>query len=139
MILLDTNVLSELMREKPAPAVFAWLNGLRRDEIWTTTISVFEIRLGLERMGAGRRRQALEEAFRDLLEDGLRGRVAVFDRGAAEQAGRLSARRAAAGRAAEIRDTMMAGIVLAQRATLATRNVRHFDDLGAVVVDPWAG
>jgi toxin FitB len=139
MILLDTNVLSELMREDRHSAVTDWLDRQRADEVWTSAISVFELRFGMARLAEGRRKASLETALERVLRRWLGGRILTFDALAATEAASLAARRAAIGRPAEIRDTMIAGVVLAQRATLATRNIRHFDDLGAVVVDPWAG
>jgi toxin FitB len=137
VILLDTNVLSEMMLPRPAEAVIAWLNGQAPEDIWTTTISVFEVRFGLALMDQGRRRRALEEAFAALLEEDLSGRIANFDLTAAELAGELGARRRSAGRSVEFRDTQIAGIALARRASIATRNVKHFEDLGVANIDPW--
>ncbi|MBV9775939.1 MAG: PIN domain-containing protein [Acetobacteraceae bacterium] len=138
MILLDTNVLSALMRDPSDAAVVAWLDEQNPARIWTTTVAMFEIRFGLARLAEGRRRAALEAAFEALLREDLAGRVAPLDRGAAEAAGLLAARRAAAGRAVDVRDTLIAGIALARRAAVATRNTRHFDDVETGVVNPWA-
>ncbi|MBV8704697.1 MAG: PIN domain-containing protein [Acetobacteraceae bacterium] len=138
MILLETHVLSALMRDPSDAAVVAWLDRQNPARIWTTTVAVFEIRFGLARLAEGRRRGALEAAFEGLLREDLAGRVAPLDRAAAEAAGLLAARRAAAGRAVDVRDTLIAGIALARRAAVATRNTRHFDDIGTGVVDPWA-
>jgi toxin FitB len=137
VILLDTNVLSEMMLPRPAEAVIAWLNGQAPEDIWTTTISVFEVRFGLALMDQGRRRRALEEAFAALLEEDLSGRIASFDLTAAELAGELGARRRSAGCSVEFRDTQIAGIALARRASIATRNVKHFEDLSVAIIDPW--
>ena len=137
MILLDTNVLSELMQPRPVEVVTAWLDQQAEEDIWTTTISVFEVRYGLALLDEGRRRRNLEDTFRALLEDDLIGRIAVFDQAAAELAGELAARRRAAGRSIEIRDTQIGGIALARWASIATRNVKHFEDLGVPILDPW--
>lgn len=139
MTLLDTNVLSALMQTRPDPVVIAWLDSQPSESIWTTAITVFEIRFGLELLPAGRRRKALEGAFDAMLRDDLNGRVAAFDPAAAEEAAKLAARRQRAGRPVDLRDTQIAGIALARRAALATRNVRHFDGLTVAVVSPWAG
>jgi predicted nucleic acid-binding protein len=138
VILLDTNLLSALMQTVPDPVVLAWLDRQPPEEVWTTTINVFEIRFGLSRLAEGRRRRMLEESFALLLREDLGGRVAPFDMAAAAEAGLLAARREAAGRPGEIRDTMIGGIAIARRAVLATRNTRHFSDLGTEVVDPWS-
>ena len=137
MILLDTNVLSALMQASPAAGVVDWLDRQAPDDIWTTTISVFEVRFGLALLTEGRRRQAMESAFQHLLLEDLAGRIAVFDQPAAEAAAVLAARRRQAGRTVEYRDTQIAGIAMARRASIATRNVRHFQDLADLIIDPW--
>jgi predicted nucleic acid-binding protein len=137
LILLDTDVLSALMRDEPDPVVVGWLDKQAPERIWTTAVSAFEVRFGLARMAEGRRRQALEQAFEALLRDDLSGRVAPVDRVAAEAAGRLAARREAAGQTVDLWDTLIGGIALAHRAAVATRNVRHFTDLDTDVLDPW--
>jgi predicted nucleic acid-binding protein len=139
VILLDTNVLSAVMRREPDPAVVAWLDGLPAESVWTTSITVFEIRLGLEILVAGRRRRELEEAFTKALDEDLAGRVVPFDQAAAHAAGRIAAERRRAGRPVEVRDVQIAGIAIARKATLATHNVRHFEGLGLPLVDPWSG
>ena len=127
------------MRPRPVESVRVWLDDQAQDDVWTTAVSVFEVRFGLALLEQGRRRRALEDAFRVLTEDVLSGRIANFDRAAAELAGDLAARRRSAGRTGEFRDTQIAGVVLARRASIATRNVKHFEDLGVPVINPWAG
>ena len=137
MIILDTNVLSALMRKAPDPPVINWLDQQPAESIWITSITLFEARLGLALLPKGRRRSALESAFDLLLVEDLEGRILDFDRPAAEAAAALAAERQRQGRTVDIRDTQIAGVVLARRATFATRNVKHFSDLGADVVNPW--
>jgi predicted nucleic acid-binding protein len=137
MIILDTNVLSALMLTKPDEVVAAWIDHQARTSVWTTTITVFEIRYGLAVMPVGRRRTDRVLAFERLVQETLDHRILSFDKAAADEAAVLMAARQQSGRASEWRDTMIAGIALAQRATLATRNVRHFDDLPVPVVNPW--
>lgn len=137
MIVLDTNVISALMRDEPDPIVVAWLDGLPPESIWTTSITVFEVRLGLEILAAGKRRRQLEEAFAKALEEEFEGRVLPFDQSAAQAAGRIAAERRRVGRTIEIRDVQIAGIVSARKATLATRNTRHFEECGLVLDNPW--
>ena len=137
MIILDTNVLSALMRTAPEAAVVSWLDRQPADSIWITSITLFETRLGLALLPLGRRRRALEAAFARLLEEDLENRVLEFDSAAATSAASLAAARQRAGRPTDMRDTQIAGIALARSATLATRNVRHFADLKVPVVDPW--
>ena len=99
--------------------------------------SPYEIRYGLASMPAGRRQMERTLQFERAIEEKLEGRVLSFDQAAAEEAATLMATRQHSGRTGEVRDTMIAGIALAQRATLATRNERHFDDLSVPVVNPW--
>lgn len=138
MIILDTNVLSTLMRKDPDGSVVGWLDRQPAESIWITTITLFESRLGLALLPAGRRRRLLEAAFDKLLAEDLENRVLDFDSAAANQAGALAAERQAAGRPVDMRDTQIAGIAVARRATIATRNVRHFEGLRVRVVDPWS-
>jgi predicted nucleic acid-binding protein len=137
MIILDTNVVSALMRDPPDRVAVAWLDRQPSTSLWITAVTVLESRFGIARMAAGRRREALAAAFERVIAEDLDGRVLAFDAAAAEPTAALMARREAEGRAGELRDSMIAGIALARRATLATRNVRHFDDAGISVVDPW--
>ncbi len=137
MIILDSNVLSELMRPKPEARVIAWLDRQPHASIWTTSVTVLEISFGLKIMPRGRRRAIYMQGFVGLL-DGIDHRIAPFDAEAAQQASTLMASRRIQGRPRELRDTMIAGIVLACHATLATRNTSHFDDISATLVDPWS-
>ena len=136
MIVLDTNVLSALMRQTPDAKVIAWLDKQSRTSVWTTSVTMLEIRFGLQIMATGQRRSRLLEAFEALLEK-MGHRVAPFDDEAAAQAADLMASRQRKGRPVELRDTMIAGIVSARHATLATRNLVHFEDLSVPVVNPW--
>jgi len=138
MVILDTDVLSALMLSKPDESAVSWLDRQPRVSVWTTSITLFEIRYGLLCMPTGRRRVGMENEFALVLREKLENRVLTFDETAAEAAASLTSRRHLSGRPRELRDTMIAGIALAQRATLATRNVRHFDDLSVPVVDPWS-
>ncbi len=136
MIILDTNVLSALMRQVPEAAVVAWLDKQPRISVWTTSITVFEIRFGLQILPAGKRRNALTMAFEELLLK-INQRVIPFDAGAARLASELMALRHRRGKPVELRDTMIAGIVLTHKATLATGNTAHFEDLSTPIVNPW--
>jgi toxin FitB len=136
MTILDTNVLSALMHVAPERNVVAWLDHQPRTSIWTTSITVLEIRFGLQTMAGGKRRSALIQSFQELL-GMIDHRVVPFDVAAAEHAGDLMASRHKKGRLGDLRDTMIAGIVIAQHATLATRNIAHFEDTPVPLVDPW--
>ena len=137
MIILDTNVLSALMTDPANSRVMTWLDRQARISMWTTSITVLEIRFGLATMVDGRRRKSRLLAFRRLIDEKLEQRVATFDQNAAESAASLMAARKAAGKSGDLRDNMIAGIVLARRAALATRNVRHFADIEVNVINPW--
>jgi toxin FitB len=137
MIILDTNVLSALMHQTADKRVVAWLDKQPRTSIWTTSITVLEIRFGLQILPTGKRRSGLIKAFEALLVDEMGRRVAPFDTVAAQHAGDLMASRHKKGRRVELRDTMIAGIVLASHATLATRNTPHFEDLSVPIINPW--
>jgi toxin FitB len=136
MIILDSNVLSELMRPQPEASVIAWLDRQPQTSIWTTSVTVLEIRFGLQVMPTRRRQAIYTQGFERLL-DGIDHRIAPFDTEAAQQASTLMASRKMKGGPRKLRDTMIAGIVLARHAILATRNVSHFDDVSAALVDPW--
>jgi toxin FitB len=137
MILLDTNVLSALMRNTPDPAVVDWLDNEPAVSIWTTSITIFEICTGISLLEHGRRRSQLDRNFTRLLTDDLDGRVQVFDQAAAVAAGTIAAEQQRSGRTVEIRDVQISGITASRRAVLATRNIRHFEATGIDLVNPW--
>jgi predicted nucleic acid-binding protein len=137
VIILDTNVLSALMRKTSEAVVVDWLDRQPADSVWLSSITVFETRFGLALLPKGRRRSALERAFETVLTDDLANRVLDFDSVAAATAARLAADRQKAGRAVDLRDTLIAGIALARRATIATRNTKHFEGLDVPVINPW--
>ena len=138
MILLDTNVLSALMQRAPSSEIAHWLDRQPQTSVWTTSITIFEIRIGIESMQPGRRQTELASVFDIVLEEIIQQRIASFDARAAGFAASLSARRKKSGRNQDERDTMIAAIALASRATLATRNIKHFDDIASPVVNPFA-
>ncbi|EQD48698.1 PilT domain-containing protein [mine drainage metagenome] len=138
MIILDTHVISALMQQQPDPLVVAWLNDQPAESIWISSITVFEARYGIALLASGQRKEMLQERFDQLVQEDLENRVLQFDANAASQAALLAAQRKERGRPVDMRDTFIAGISLARRATLATRNLRHFDDLPITVVNPWA-
>jgi len=147
MIVLDTNVISALMRKEPEKPVVRWLDAQPAASVWITAISVMEIRFGLlsmpplpmtpHSMTNTRRQDALLKSFELMLKNMIEARIASFDADAGIHAAALMSQRKRAGRPAEVRDTMIAGIVLANRATLATRNTQHFHDLPLTVINPW--
>lgn len=138
MILLDTNVVAELMRDAPDEAVLRWLDSCAAEDVWIPAVCVMELRHGVALLPPGRRRDALAATLDAVLAEELGGRIAPFDRAAAEAAGTLMAQRRQQGRPVDLADTMIAGTALAHRGTLATRNLRHFADLAVPVVNPFA-
>jgi toxin FitB len=137
MILVDTNVLSAMMRVAVEPAVERWFDAQPSESVWTTTITIFEIRFSLALLAPGRQRDRLYHAFDRAIDEILGGRVLAFDRTAAETAAAIAARQRQIGRPVEIRDVQIAGVAAARKATLATRNTRHFENLDIILVDPW--
>lgn len=137
MILLDTNVLSALMRESADSTVVEWLDAQPAESIWTTSVTVFEIRTGIDLLKPGRRRRKLDDAFSQLLAEDLEDRVQPFDQMAALAAGAIAASQQRAGRTVEIRDVQIAGIAESRHATVATRNTRHFQGTGVKLINPW--
>src|SRR5271154_1958996 len=135
MIILDTNVLSALMRQVPDQIVVTWLDRQPRTSVWITSVTVFEVQYGLQILAAGKRRTSLTEAFKEILVR-MGQRVATFDVAAAGGGSDLMASRHRKGRPGDLRDTMIAGIALAQHATLATRNTVHFEDASIPLVNP---
>jgi hypothetical protein len=136
MIILDTNVISALMRHSPDENVISWLDRQPRTSIWISAITLLEVRFGLQLLPNSKRRSFLMQVFEEVLER-IEHRVVSLDANAAQQAGDLMALRQKHGRTVDLRDTMIAGIALAQRATLATRNTAHFEDTQVSIVNPW--
>lgn len=134
MIVLDTNVVSELMKPKPEEQVHKWLLSLGDTHLTTTAISVSEIEYGLQRLPDGRRKAELQDRFAALIEALT---VLVLDDIAARRAGQLRAKRDVSGMPTTASDMMIAGIVTSVGATLATRNIKDFETLPIQLIDPW--
>lgn len=135
MIVLDTNVLSELMRRAPDERVLAWVDAKASPAI--TAITVAELLYGVERLDDGARKTGLASAVRALVREEFRDRVLPFDGTAAERYGVLVAERVRQGRPINAADAQIAAICHVHGASLATRNVRDFEDTGIDVIDPW--
>ena len=138
MIVLDTDVLSGAMLASPDPAVVSWLDRQARISVWTTAVTVLEVRFGVALLPSGSRRSRLERAFERVLGEMIEERILPFDTAAAAETASLMAHRRRSGRTVDLRDAMIAGIAIARHATLATRNTRHFSDLPLAVIDPWS-
>lgn len=136
MIVLDTNVVSELMRPSPATQVVTWLRRQEGGSLRTTAITVAEIRFGLARLPAGRRATELQRLADDVLAK-FPAQVLPFDAGAAALYGGLAAERERAGRPIDALDAQIAAICRLRTASLATRNAKDFVHTGVDLVDPW--
>ena len=136
MIVLDTNVVSELMRRKPAPTVIAWLRDQNGAELFTTAISIAEIRYGIARLPEGSRRTQLAEAA-DVVFASFPDQVLPFDVAAATAYATVVAERDRIGAPIDGFDAQIAAICRARRALLATRNIKDFRETGVELVDPW--
>lgn len=137
MIVLDTNVISELMRSEPHPAVLSWIGGQPVAALHTTTITQAEVLYGVALLPDGRRRNALGAAAHAVFDEDFAGRVLPFDGAAAHHFAELVAARRRAGKPIEAFDAQIAAIALTAGATLATRDTGDFADCGLTVVNPW--
>ncbi len=138
MIVLDTNVLSEMMRPVPSPVVMQWLESQPAEHLMTTALTVAEIEHGIGRLPAGKRRNTLESSFRTLLARGFSQRVLPFDAAAAAEYAEIAVRRERSGRQVHGMDLLIAAVVRARGLVLATRNEGDFQACGFEVVNPWA-
>jgi toxin FitB len=137
VILLDTNVVSEMMRPQPAAMVVAFLRACRVDDLFLPSLAVAELRHGIARMPPGRRRSGLEANLDGVLAQGFPGRILVFDEACAVAYATARSIRESAGRPLQTLDALIGGMALAHGATLATHNIADFDGYGLTVVDPW--
>jgi predicted nucleic acid-binding protein len=136
MIVLDTNVLSEPLKQQPDPQVLAWLASAD-EEAGVTSVSVGELLTGVRALPTGRRRAGLLDAIESTLRV-FAGSVLPYDEAAARQYARLQEVRRAAGRPLAVEDGMIAAICIARGMRLATRNTSDFDGLGLELFDPWS-
>lgn len=139
MILLDTNVVSAVMQAQPEPSVIAWLDQQVPEQIWLPSIVVFELRYGMAILEPGSKRRRLELGLEKLLAELIQERIAPLNASAAERAAHLAADRKRHGRSVDLRDTLIAGIALTTGASLATRNLKDFQDLPIPVLNPFNG
>ncbi|HEV2687937.1 MAG TPA: type II toxin-antitoxin system VapC family toxin [Bryobacteraceae bacterium] len=137
MIILDTNVISELLRHEPSEEVLRSLRNLPSANIYTTAIAEAEIRFGLAILPRGRRRDALKTQVDVILKEDFAGRILPFDSEAAQAYAQIVAARRAKGRPMSLFDAQIAAIAQTQGATLVTRNARDFDACGLEVINPW--
>jgi len=138
LILLDTNIISEVMRPAPDPRVICWLNEADVGILHVSTISIAEILYGLDLLPAGRRRVGMKEQVEAFLLKGFSQRIMSFDEGAARHYGPLMADRRRAGRPMAAPDGQIAAIARSRAMALATRNIRDFEACGLALINPWA-
>lgn len=136
MIVVDTNVVSELMRPSPSPSVVAWVRASRASQLHTTAITVAELLYGIKRLPEGQRRTVLGTTAREVF-SAFADRVLAFDEPAAEQYAEIVAGREATGRPISGFDAQIAAICRSHGATLATRNAKDFQQTGIAILDPW--
>lgn len=137
MIVIDTNVVSELARPEPRERVIDWLDSLPAAEVSITAVTAAELSYGIARLPAGRRKSALQATIEGLLEEDFRGRVEPFDLIAANYYGSIVAEREAVGRPISVADAQVAAICRKLNAALATRNTKDFERTGLELIDPW--
>ncbi len=137
MIIVDTNVASELMKPSPDPGVRDWVRARRGNELCTTSIALAEIRYGIERLPAGRRRDLLLATADDVF-SAFEDQVLPFDAVAATHYPVIVTRRDRAGLPIDGFDAQIASICHTHRAALATRNGKDFQYTGIDVIDPWS-
>jgi predicted nucleic acid-binding protein len=137
LIILDTNVISELTRPTPEPAVLSWLDALPAEQTAITAITAAELWYGVQRLSDGRRKNELSRVVHAIITGDFRERVAPFDVLAAEQYADLVTAREYAGRPISMADAQIAAICRVHDATLATRNTADFADTGITLINPW--
>jgi len=137
VIVLDTNVLSEIMRAKPDPAVLAWLDAQPPDDLWLNSVVAAELLFGVARLPEGARKQQLALAVSAMLEQDFAGQILSFDLGATSVYAVMLAERERIGQSMAMADAQIAAICLSRDAMLATRNTKHFEGLGLSLINPW--
>ena len=137
MFLLDTNVVSELLRPSPESAVETWVGNRRATDLYFSAIGEAELRYGVAILPAGRRQTALASAIEAILREDFEDRILPFDSGAAREYADIAAARRSAGRIVPPADCQIAAIARSRDMAVATRNVRDFDDIDIEIVNPW--
>lgn len=138
MFVLDTNVVSELMRPEPEPAVTAWFGQHPATRVFFTAVGEAELRYGLEILPRGARREALAAEMNGVLREDLRDRVLPFDSAAAGAYAAIAAQRRRQGRPVSHSDCQIAAIARCRNAAVVTRNVRDFEGTGVEIINPWS-
>jgi toxin FitB len=136
VIILDTNVVSELMGPEPAPGIASWVRARDRRELRTTTITLAEVRYGIARLPDGRRKQALVGAADEIF-SAFADQILPFDTAAAEHYALIASSRERARKPIAGFDALIAAVCRSQGAVLATRNTSNFGGTGVELIDPW--
>ncbi len=137
MFILDTNVVSELMQERPHPTVLEWLDDRLERDLYVAAVTQAEVLTGIAILPEGKRRQGLAAAADRAFEGMFADRVLPFDRSAAGTHAKIAAARRSAGRPISQADCQIAAIAAARGGSVVTRNVRDFEGTGVAVVNPW--
>jgi predicted nucleic acid-binding protein len=137
MLILDTNVISEIMKASPAPRVMEWWSQQQSGELFTTTVSVAEILYGIQILPRGKRRDSLRAEAEVVFTQDFAGRTLPFDEEAARAFAEIAAGRRAKGRPIAELDAQIAAVAHSRRATLATRNTTDFEGCGVPLINPW--
>jgi predicted nucleic acid-binding protein len=137
VIILDTNVISELARQVPDPGVLSWLDSLEISELATTAVTAAELRYGVTRLPEGHRKRELTVVIRGILAEDFYGRVLPFDERASIRYADVVTGREKIGRPIGVADAQIAAICRDSGATLATRNTADFEETGIELIDPW--
>ena len=138
MIVLDTNIVSELMHVEPDPAVVSWLDTQQAPTLYITAVTAAELLFGVERMPSGKRRARIASAIADMLENDFADHVLPFDVSSSLEYGRIVAHREQLGHPIGMADAMIAATALSAGASLfATRNTNDFTDTGLSLINPW--
>lgn len=137
-LLLDTNVLSEVTKPRPAQGVLNWLHGLDEDRTFISIVSIAEIRRGVALMDIGRKRDALDEWLTHDLPQRFDDRTIAVEGAVALAWGDLMAVAKRSGRGLASMDGLIAATAIAHDLTLATRNIKDFEGFGIDIIDPWA-
>ena len=139
MIVLDSNVVSELMRISPDPAVETWAAGYALEDLFFSAVGEAELRYGAAIMPTGRRRATLTSDIEAMLHASFENRILPFDSAAARAYAEIAAARRAAGRPVSHPDSQIAAIARSRGMAVATRNIRDFEDMGIALINPWVG
>jgi predicted nucleic acid-binding protein len=137
MIVLDTNVISELMRPQTNASVLGWVDAQGQDELFVTAVTVGEVLYGIARLPEGKRKSDLRSAADETFDVDFIERVRAFDKAAAEHYSHVVSQRERSGRPISMADGLIASICLSYSASLATRNIADFEGVGLELINPW--